>query len=580
MHWMDDKYQARFYQEEPQLSNTFAGDHLLQAVLKRLLPADVYDSVEPGLQHLGERAATDLLAMAEDAEKNEPELVSWGPWGRRIDEVQTSQGWKDLDRAAAEEGVVADAYSRKHGDLSRIGQLAKLYLYNPSSAIYSCPLAMTDGAARLIEVYGDDYLKERAYKKLTSMVPEEFWTSGQWMTERTGGSDISGTETVAREQADGTYKLFGTKFFTSAVTAQMAMTLARIEDKDGNAVEGSRGLSLFYLELRRADGQLNEIEIHRLKDKLGTRALPTAELSLHGTQARLMGGVGHGVRKISTLFNVTRIYNATCAVSAMQRCMDLARDFSARREAFGAPLNQLPAHLQTLAEMEVEMAGAVQLVFEVARLLGKDECGTASDEESRLLRILTPLAKLYTGKQAVALASETVECFGGGGYMEDTGIPKLLRDVQTLSIWEGTTNVLSLDMLRAAGKEDALPPLFAAMTNRIKTIQHPLLQEAARKTVGGIAETEKFISHAVSEGADFMQASARSLAFSLTRLYVATLLLEQAEWALANSSDHRPVVHAERWCAYNLTPLVHATQKQRNDSEALANATALTPEVG
>ncbi|MFV8258754.1 acyl-CoA dehydrogenase family protein [Bdellovibrio bacteriovorus] len=445
-----------FYQDGPQLSNTFRSDETLQKILKHLLPADAQKTALPHLEHLGERAVTDMLVWAKEAESLPPVHVPFDPWGRRIDDIQTSQGWKALEKVAAEEGIVATAYDRRFGAASRVYQMALLYLYSPSSAIFSCPLAMTDGAARALELYADDDLKARVLPHLLSRDPKTFWTAGQWMTERTGGSDVSGTSTDAHpftgtSQFGATHSLHGTKWFTSATTSQMALTLAR---PDG-AAAGSRGLSLFFLELRNDKGELNHIQIHRLKDKLGTKALPTAELSLQGTPARMIGGVGEGVKRIASVLNITRIYNSICAVGHMRRALDLAQDYSGKRQAFGKLLKDHPLHKSTLDSLETDFRKCIAFSFFVANLLGKEEVGEASASEKILLRVLTPILKLYTAKKSIHISSEVVEMFGGAGYVEDTGIPRLLRDAQVFSIWEGTTNVLSLDMLRAFERDQA-----------------------------------------------------------------------------------------------------------------------------
>src|SRR5580765_1354674 len=177
------------------------------------------------------------------------------------------------------------------------------------------------------------------------------------------------------------------------------MTLGRIE----GAPAGSHGLSVFLINLRGGDGRLCNIRVERLKDKLGTRALPTAELTLGGTPAQLVGGAGDGVRKIATLFNVTRVYNAVAAVAGMRRVIALASDYARRRRAFGKLLIEHPLHVETLADMQLELRAAFLLAFRVVELLGKDECGEASESESRLLRFLIPVAKLYTAKQAIAV---------------------------------------------------------------------------------------------------------------------------------------------------------------------------------
>lgn len=556
-----------FHQEPPRLGgNTFEADLLLRGWLRRALPAPVLAEVEPGLRRLGARAATDLLALADAAEAEPPRHLPYDPWGRRVDRIETSAAWRALDRAAAEEGIVATAYERAHGAHSRVHQLARLYLYHPSSAVYSCPLAMTDGAARALRTHGGgDPVFRAAFQRLTSRDPERFCTSGQWMTERTGGSDVSGSSTVAIPEEDGTFRLHGTKWFTSATTSQMALTLARIEGDEG---AGSAGLSLFYLETEEGAGEPRGIRIHRLKDKLGTRALPTAELTLEGTPARLLGGAGHGVRKIAPLLNVTRLYNAVCAVASMRRGLELAADYATRRRAFGRPLAAHPLHAETLAALAVEHAGAFHLAFHVGELLGREETGEGSEEDALLLRLLTPVAKLYTARQAVASASEALEAFGGAGYVEDTGLPRLLRDAQVLAIWEGTTNVLSLDVLRVLSRGDALGAFDAAVARRVERVASPALMdsaarvEAARRAIGGAAARFR----GDPEGAE---AGARAFAFALARTFAGALLLEHAEWSLHAGGGERDAALARRWCARDLAPLADAAAGHRAGSAAL-----------
>ena len=444
-----------FYQNGPELSNTFTSDTYLKPFLEKNVSKDFHKSIFEHLTHVGNLASTTWLNWAADAEAHPPKHIPFSPWGKRIDVIETSEGWKNLEKAAATEGIVATAFERKQKEFSRFYQMALLYLYSPSSAFYSCPLAMTDGAARALEIYGDSDLKEKAFKNLISRDPKTFWTSGQWMTERTGGSDVSHTSTVARKIDDKNYALSGTKWFTSATTSQMTLTLARPE----GAPHGNKGLSLFYLELRDQNNQLNNIEVHRLKDKLGTKALPTAELTLHETPARLIAGEGDGVKKIASVLNITRIYNSICALGHSRRALDLAWDYAKKRVAFGDVIINHPLHRITLQHLEDEFKKCFDLTFFVVGLLGKEECGTASELDKKLLRALTPILKLYTAKKSILISSEVLESFGGAGYIEDTGLPRLLRDAQVFSIWEGTTNVLAMDFLRVCEKEDGVAAL-------------------------------------------------------------------------------------------------------------------------
>lgn len=525
-----------FFQDGPGLRNQYKDDAPLCEWLRANVPPEILSAIEPGLERLGARAAGDMLAMAANAEANPPRHVPYDPWGRRVDRIETTWGWQALRRVAAEEGIVAVAYARQEGPWSRLHQLIRLYLYHPSSAMASCPLAMSDGTARVLELHGDESQKQHYLAHLLSRNPEEFWTSGQWMTERTGGSDVSGTSTVARIE-NGSYRLFGTKWFTSATDSQLAVTLARDESPDA----GGR-LSLFLLELRDGAGHLNHIFVHRLKDKLGTRALPTAELTLEGTPALRVGEPGHGVRTIGTVLNITRVYNAVCAVSYMRRGLALAEDYARKRRAFGKPLSEQPLHRETLADLNAEFTGALQLAFTLGVLLGRDETGTANDSEKLLLRLLTPVAKLYTAKQAIAVVSEVLECFGGQGYIEDTGLPVLLRDCQVLSIWEGTTNVLSLDVQRVLENAAALPAFTADVTRRLQKLQQPELHAVRDAVQQALSDVEHWLRSASESGA-------RRFAFALARTYIAALLAE------AVAAGYVDIEVLRRWCRKPLAEL-------------------------
>lgn len=513
-----------FFQEPPRLANAYDADPLLREYLALKLGADLA-AVEPELRHLGERAVGDLLALQAEDRLSEPRHVPFDAWGRRIDRIELTALWKAAARLAAEHGLVATAYERRHGARSRLVQLALLHVVEPSLDVYSCPLAMTDGAARTLLDLGDAALVARAVPRLTSRDPARAWTSGQWMTERTGGSDVGRTETVARRDGDG-WRLFGTKWFSSATTAEMALALARPE---GNP-EGGRGLALFYLETRREDGTMNGIVVHRLKDKLGTRKLPTAELGLEGARAVPVAGLGDGVKHVASMLNVTRLWNAVCSAAGMQRALALATDYAGRREAFGATLAAQPLHADTLATLDAEREGAFLLAFRAAELLGRSEAGEATPADLRALRAVTPLAKLTTGKQAVAVASETLECFGGAGYVEDTGLPRLLRDAQVLPIWEGTTNVLALDLLRALRAEGGLAALATEIRRPALAARDPALRPPAEAALRALEHALAWLDRMASTPAP-LQAGARRLALTLGRALEVALLCEHAQAA-------------------------------------------------
>jgi alkylation response protein AidB-like acyl-CoA dehydrogenase len=548
-----------FFQDPPRLGHPLHDDRVLRSYLSRALPDEVRWDALGELESLGNLIRDELRPLQIEDRANEPRLVQWDAWGKRVDRIELTRTWARAKTLAAEYGLVATPYEKRYGAYARPVQAALIYLFNPVTDTYTCPLAMTDGAAKTLLSHKNDALIDRALAHLTSRDPALAWTSGQWMTERTGGSDVGLSETQARPAEDGKYRLYGTKWFTSAATSEMALTLARLPE----APPGSRGLTLFYLETRDAEGRYNGILVNRLKDKLGTRKLPTAELTLDGALAVPVTGLGDGVRNIAPMLNITRLWNSICAASGMRHGLALARDFARRRFAFGSTLNERPLHLDTIAGLQAEFEAAFHLVLFTAELLGREEASTASDEDRLLLRIVTPLAKLTTGKQVVAGTSEIVESFGGAGYVEDTGLPTLLRDAQVLSIWEGTTNVLSLDALRAVAKEGALGPLIARIAELSQAAKDPELVAAAKLAISAAERAAAWVSERGKHPAA-VEAGARGFAMTLGRALELACLVRHAEWSLAHERDGRARAAAIRFARHGVDRLdEHALDASR-----------------
>ena len=537
-----------FNQPAPELTNQYVDDRVLRSYLRRALPAEVLQQIEPQLTEMGELAGGPLYGFQRADRLSEPVHTPWDAWGNRIDQVEVSALWRTAEQLAARHGLIAIPYERALGAWSRVHQFALVYLFTPSTDVYSCPLAMTDGAARTLSVAGNADLRTRALPHLTSRDPREFWTSGQWMTESTGGSDVGLSETVARQDDQGRWRLYGRKWFTSAVTSRMSLTLARPE---GNPA-GGKGLALFYLETRGEDGHLNNILVHRLKDKLGTRKVPTAELTLDGTIAVPVLGLSEGIRNIAPMLNVTRTWNSVSAVSYMRRGIALARDYALKRIAFGAPLAEKPLHLDTLAGMQAEFEAAFHLTFLLVEMIGRDEAGELSAEEKDLLRLLTPIVKLTTAKQCVSAVSEALECFGGAGYVEDTGLPMLLRDCQVFSIWEGTTNVLSLDALRAVSGVSALDALGRRVAALTSTVTDARLLEPARQAEQAILEAARWLEATSKHGTEGVEAGARRFALTLGRALGLALLVRHAQWGLNAESDERSLAAVLRFASHGV----------------------------
>jgi len=239
-----------FQQEEPRLGNSYLEDEDLIDALKKILPKEYLKEIESDFISFAERLKPNglIYQWAKSCENNPPTLTHYNAWGRRIDKINLDQGWINIQRMAAEEGLVAIGYERKYGEYSRFYQYLKLYLFSSNGSVGDCPLAMADGVARVLELNlhqvdpkFQDEIKD-TLGHITSRDPDYFWSSGQWMTEKTGGSDVGGSETLAIPNKDGTYNLYGYKYFTSSTTSKIALTLAKVS----NSLNEKKKITVLY----------------------------------------------------------------------------------------------------------------------------------------------------------------------------------------------------------------------------------------------------------------------------------------------------------------------------------------------
>lgn len=320
------------------------------------------------------------------------------------------------------------------------------------------------------------------------------------------------------------------------------MVLAR---PDG-AGAGSRGLSLFALQLRHPDGSWNGLRVRRLKDKLGTRALPTAELDLDGTLAVPVGGLDRGVPKVATVLHTARVWAAQSGAGTTGQLLALARDYARLRRVSGGLLAAQPVHRHWMAEIAATYEAMLQLSLRSAQLLGEDD-SIPGDGASALARIVVPLGKLACARQGVWASSQLLESFGGAGYLEDTGIPRLLRDVHVQCIWEGTTNVLALDVLRALRDTQVGPALLDDIEAQLH--RYPR-QEVAAGAEQAVRDTLPALRRMLDDPSTL---PARDLAWALARTYQATLLIAQARWSAHTCGDLRTATAA---AVFTQRPLV------------------------
>lgn len=524
--------------------------------------------------------------------EEEPRLRQYDAWGRRVDELGTGQGWKDLKRTAAEEGIVTDSYgpSREQwGSAARVLAFTKILLFGPVSKLVLCPISMTDGAARVLELAGTPEQREDVLPCLVSDDAEKAWTAGQWMTERPGGSDVSRTETLARHVKGRTYALDGFKWFSSATDGDVALALARTND-----VAGSRGLSLFLVRLRNREGVHaplnNGIRVHRLKRKLGSKYLPTAELELKACHAELVGEVGQGVKTIASVLNITRLYSASGAVGGLLYGWRLSAHYATQRRVGDKALSELPLHTRSLFSIAVTQRALQQLFYSVVSLLGKSECNTATRSEGMLLRLLTPTLKAFASTRGTEGALSLVDSFGGQGYMEDSGlgVAEMLRDLTVERIWEGTAEVMSMDVVRVVGRGEALQVFFDDVERRLSADEEEL-RDLVERLKAHVATTRQACETLGSTRPPSSYRYARPLLEVIALLYSSALLVEQAGWTRTHAGSdevrevcgvtdaaaaaHRDAVVARAWIEEvgGVQAAVDALARALRDDEAENN---------
>lgn len=515
-------------------------DPVLRRALRRALPHDVWTEQEPTFAALGADAADRIERLAVLTDREQPRLVPRDPAGNAVYAVEYHPAYREVEALAYGKyrlvGAKYDPELRARGVAHRVG-FARTLQFGMAEAGVLCPVCMTDGVARVLERSGDSGLAEAFVPRLSWGLGDPRSTGAMFLTEKAGGSDVGRVETRARRvgetwvltersQSDtGTFAkrlgdewaLSGEKWFCSNVDAEYILALARPED----GAEGTAGLGLFLIE--RAKQTAETFRIERLKAKLGTRSMPTGEVVLAGAPALRVGPIDSGFKQMAGMLNLSRLYNAVVSCSAIGRSWLEARSFAERRTTFGRRVVEHPLAAETLGALEAEYAGALALVLEATCAIDRADGGDPRAEG--LLRAITPLIKLFTGKIAVACASEAVEMLGGCGYIEDWPLARVLRDAQVLPIWEGTTNVLALDLVRLARKGQ-LAPLFERGRAALDTSSAGALAPAREQAAAHLAAAEEGFT-ALGQGAS--PAPARALAFRLARGLEAALLLEAGE---------------------------------------------------
>lgn len=431
--------------------NLYACDPSLQRLLEVYLPPEVLAQWRDTLERLGARAGDELDVLALSADRNPPLLAPRTRRGEDLQSIRKHPDYVALERVAYSELGLASMSHRPDGALPLV-KYALTYLFVQAEFGLCCPVSMTDSLTRTLRKFGAPELVERYLPSLASRDFDRLFQGAMFMTEQAAGSDVARTRTLARQE-DGEWKLYGDKWFCSNPDADLAMVLARPE----GAPEGMKGVTLFLLPKHRPDGSRNAYRILRLKDKLGSRSMASGEICLEGATAYLIGEVGRGFQQMADMVNMSRLSNGVRAAGLMRRALSEALFIARHRRAFGKHLIDMPLMQKQLLKLMLPAEQARSMFMQIATLLPRADGGDAAAQ--KCVRILTPLIKFRACRDARRVTGDAMEVRGGVGYIEEWSDARLVRDAHLGSIWEGTSNIVALDIARAVTREQALEPL-------------------------------------------------------------------------------------------------------------------------
>lgn len=467
--------------------NAFCADPAMADLLRIYLPPEILQVALTEAARMGGLVGARLEQLALTADKNPPILHIRARNGAPCEQIEKHPAYEELERVAFGQFGLA-AMSHRPGvfevdsKLPPLVKYALVYLFVQAEFGLCCPLSMTDLLTRTLVKFGSKELIAQYFDPLTSQNMDELFQGAMFMTEQMAGSDVGAIETTARLE-NGEWKLYGDKWFCSNPDAALAMVLARCE----GATAGTRGLTLFLLPRYLPDGRKNDYRILRLKDKLGTRSMASGEIALEGATAYIVGDPGQGFKHMTDMINMSRLANGVRSAGLMRRAVNEAVFIASNRTAFGKRLIELPLMRRQLAKMLVTAEQGRSMVFHTARVL--EAADRAEPNMAKVLRILTPLVKFRTCRDARKVTGDGMEVRGGCGYIEEWSDARVLRDAHLGSIWEGTSNIVALDVSRAVRREDALGALetyLAGLNDETQSIlgPQPAVTEAFKRAAG------------------------------------------------------------------------------------------------
>ena len=533
--------------------NFFKIDDSLQGLLKLYLPDDLREHMTPHYNRLGKIAGSRLDELARTADKHAPVLHARDPFGRDEDWIEFHPAYREMEKIGfGDFGIHCMSHtSGVHGWKNKVPALAKYvfqYLFVQSEFGLMCPISVTDTSAVLIERYADEKTKKRFLPGMHTQDMSKILKSAQFMTEKTGGSDVGQIELTAKYE-NGEWRLYGDKWFCSCADADVALLLARPE----GAADGTGGLGLFALPRHLDDGSRNKYRIVRLKDKLGTKSMASGEIIFEGAVAYPLGEVGlgknSGLKQMMDQVNMSRLSHGVRAAAMMRRCLNEALAVARNREAFGTTLIEKPLLRRQLIKIMVPTEQALSMAMYTGHQLELSDAGNT--QASKLLRILTPLLKFRSCRDNIKVATDAMEIRGGNGYIEDWVNSRLVRDAHLGVLWEGTSNINALDVTtRAIAKAGAHKALSDSLQDL--TTNTPDIPGQFRGTLQLAAERALTMAEEIATSGN--ETMARKASDALYNVTSASLLAREGAQLGTQDQDARRLILARMVMDHRLSP--------------------------
>jgi acyl-CoA dehydrogenase len=513
-------------------ANFFESAQNLQNVLRMYLGSEKFEEIRPALLEFGQRCATviDPAAILNDRIGNHPQLDGWSDIGERTEEIQFHPSYHAAGRPAYESGILALQAEPGHA----VEQATYFFLLAHCGEMgHACPIACTSGMIRALQNKGSDALKEKYLPPLLDPKYDTHQIAAQFITEVQGGSDVGANACLATPMEDqpGAWRINGEKWFCSVANADQFLVSAR----PLGAVGGTKGLGVFLVPRRLDGGAMNGVHIRRLKDKFGTRTMATAEMDFVDAVGYQIGAVDEGFKIIiEMVLNVSRWLNSVGSVALMQRSFIEAWTFARHRPAFGASIFGYPLVQEALAEIKAEVYAGMASTFRLSHLVDRIDTGQATKQERSVYRLLVNINKYWTSIAASFAIRRAQEVFGGNGAVESFSVvPRLYRDSVVFESWEGSHNVLCLQVMRDALKYRFHADYFDYIAAQLDSVTRVELMGFQETCMVAMERVRERLGRVLGGDPDLAQTHIRRGVDEMAALTGAACLLAEAEWELS-----------------------------------------------